>query len=139
MAARTGATTITRIDPRPARAGRARPPSGRPERRPALSDDPTDRLLAALERSRGDAAQPPADPMDRMGRSRNASAAPGEDMRVNSHFGDRVERIARRAPEETRALAAIAGGMRGQIHGPQTPDLRPRCGRTQLRELRGGR
>ena len=92
------------------------------------SRDETTQARKEIGHLRRDTTQLRADLMERMDRLRNAFTALGEDVRVTTHSGDRVERIARSASEETRALAEVVTGMRRQIQNLQT----------QVQELRGG-
>ena len=98
-----------------------------------MSDDPTARILAAIEALRGDMGQLRADMiartdglradmgrlrvdvMGRIDRLQNSFSSMQQDITVNFAASDRVERAARNATDETRALADQVNAMERQI------------------------
>jgi hypothetical protein len=98
-----------------------------------MSDDPVLAALARLEAGqaslRGDLTLLRVELMERMDRLQHSVDLVKDDVTVNYGSGDRVERLARSATDETRALAEVVRAMQRQIGKL----------RTDLEQLRDGR
>lgn len=85
-----------------------------------MSDDDTQRILAALDRLEAKQDTMRADIMERIDRLQHTAAQTRDELVVNFGNTDRVERTARAAIDDTRITTDILRTMQRQIMRLQT-------------------